>query len=86
MISDDAKYIIFDNGLNYVPIVFANFVEHETMAKCFPPHWVPISAGFVTMLAEERLLADGESRSLNLKALPGDTKMISRMLFGKGHR
>ena len=85
MISDDSKYIVFDNGLNDVPIVFPNFIEHSVIAASFP-NWKPISAGFVTPARDEQVVAHGGSTSLNLKSKKIDSILLSKLIQGKNAR
>lgn len=79
MFSTDAKYIIFDTGLNYVPIVFPNHVQHGSMALILG-QWKPERAGFVNITADGTVAAYGESISLKLKSNPElDSKIIAKM-------
>jgi len=82
MLSTDAKYIIFDTGLNYVPVIFPNHVQHGSMALMLG-QWNPERAGFVRIDDNGSVVAHGESISLMLKSNPElDSKMLSK-LFNK---
>ena len=77
-----AKYIIYDDGLTDVVIIFPNHIQHNSMAMMLGCE--PISAGFVeidgTRSDEPRAIAFGESVSLGLKSRPQDSKIIQEML------
>ena len=77
-----AKYIIYDDDLLDIAIVFPNHIQHNTMATMIGCK--PISAGFVeidgTKNDEPRAIAFGESISLGLKSRPQDSKIIQKML------
>jgi hypothetical protein len=80
MLSKDAKYIIFDTGLNYVPIVFPNHVQHGSMALMLG-QWNPERAGFVRVEDDGSVVAHGESISLKLNSDPElDSKLLAKML------
>jgi hypothetical protein len=82
MFTKDAKYIIFDTGLNYVPVIFPNHVQHGSMALMLG-QWNPERAGFVRIDDNGSVVAHGESISLMLKSNPElDSKMLSK-LFNK---
>jgi hypothetical protein len=82
MISKDAKYIVFDNGLNYVPIVFPNYVTHNSIAMMFGS-WTAEGAGFVRVDSDGTVEAYGRSVGLNLDSNPDiDTKLLTK-LFNK---
>ena len=80
MFTKDAKYIIFDTGLNYVPIIFPNHVQHGSMALMLG-QWTPERAGFVRVEDDGSVVAHGESISLKLKSDPElDSKLLAKML------
>lgn len=82
MISKDAKYIIFDTGLNYNPVIFPNHVQHGSMAMMLG-QWTPERAGFVRVDEHGNVVAYGESISLGLKSNPEiDNKLLAK-LFNK---
>jgi hypothetical protein len=78
-VNDNPKYIIFDNGLSDVPILFPHFVEHATVAAMFPS-WKPESAAYVDLYAEGGPQPYGQSVSLNLTVGPSDAKLIAKMI------
>ena len=71
-----AKYIVFeiDTG-RFHPALFPRAIEHSKFAGMMPDHYKPVSAGFVTMGLE----CFGESMSLGLESIEGDTKLIRDM-------
>ena len=77
-----AKYIIYDDDLLDVAVIFSNHIQHDSMAMTIGCK--PISAGFVeidgTKNGEPRAIAFGESVSLGLKSRPQDSKIIQKML------
>lgn len=79
-----AKYIIYDDGLNDVAVIFPNHVNHNNMAMMLGCK--PISAGFVeidgTKSDDPQAVAFGHSVSLGLKSRPEDSKIIQKMLVG----
>jgi len=80
MFSTDAEYIIFDTGLNYVPVIFPNHVQHGSMALIIG-QWKPERAGFVRVEDDGSVVAHGESISLKLKSEPElDSKLLAKML------
>lgn len=82
MISKDAKYIVFDNGLNYVPIVFPNYVNHNSIAMMFGS-WAAERAGFVRVNDDGTVEAHGRSVSLNLDSDPAIDSRLLNKLFNK---
>ena len=79
MSSNDAKYIVFDTGLDDCPIIFPNTVTHSTVAMTFSA-WMPLSAGFVKVNDDGSLTAYGESVSIKLKSNPKtDNKILAKM-------
>lgn len=77
--SKDAKYIVFDNGLNDVPVVFPHHIEHSTIAAQLQ-HWTILSAGYVTF-SPDGPSCHGESISLGVKSRTReDTLLIIREL------
>ena len=79
MISTDPKYIIFDNGLDDIAIVFPNAVQHATIEDMMGS-WAARSAGFVRIGADGQCVAHGESLSLKLKSQEEDSKILTKML------
>ena len=79
MLGKDAKYIIFDDGLNYVPIIFPNHVQHNSVAMMFGS-WKPERAGFVSINESGDVIAHGKSISLGLDSRPEiDNKLLAKM-------
>lgn len=82
MFTKDAKYVIFDDGANYFPVIFPNHIQHNNMAAMLSP-WVLERAGFVSIDQDGSLTAHGESISLRLKSRPEiDNKLLAK-LFDK---
>lgn len=81
MISRDAKYVIFDNGLDDVPVIFPNHITHNTMAMMIG-HWKPVRAGFVRVDAGTGTVeAYGNSTSLRLSSdREVDSQLIRQLL------
>jgi hypothetical protein len=77
--AENPKYIIFDNGLSDIPILFPHFIEHSTIAAMFPT-WKAESAAFVNLYAEDGPQPYGNSTSLNLTVGESDAKLIAKML------
>lgn len=75
-----AKYIVFDDPLNFVAVVFPNFINHSDIASdlrySIGP---PVSAGFVRW-EDGKPVAYGRSESLNLDCAPIDTKLIRKQI------
>lgn len=75
---DRAKYIILENSMLEVPIIFPMHVKHCDMAHMFRGINV-LSAGFV-QLQEGQLVAFGESLTLKIQSRPEDTALLQRIL------
>ncbi len=72
------KYIVLDNDLNVIPIIFPDFVKHD-MIHMYLGGKV-ISAGFIHFI-QGRLECYGESISLKVKARPEeDTELVNKMI------
>ena len=82
MLTRDAKYIIFDDGLNDIPMIFPNHVQHNSMAFVLAP-WTPISAGFVRINEQGAVEAYGQSIGLQLKSRPETDNKLLAKLFNK---
>ena len=73
------KYVVVDNGLYDLPVIFPETVLHNEMA--FKIGGMPLRAGFVKVRDGE-VICYGESISLDLKSDPvEDAKLISRFLI-----
>lgn len=82
MFTKDAKYIIFDSELSYVPVVFPSHVQHNSMAMMLG-QWAPDTAGFVRIDEQGNVIAYGESVSLKLKSDPVRDNKLLAQLFNK---
>lgn len=68
-----AKYIVFETDTGKIhPTLFPRAIKHSAFARMMPEHYKPVSAGFVTMGLE----CFGESTSLGLPSLEGDTLLV----------
>ena len=81
MLTRDMKYIIYDDGLADVAILFPNHIQHGSMAMMLAAN--PISAGFVKFEATPdgvKPVCFGESVSLkNLSSRPDlDSEIIAQ--------
>lgn len=77
----NAKYIIWDDGLNECVMIFSNHLNHAQVA--FSMGIEPISAGFVEFQSNPpdptiKAVVSGESVSLKLKSRPEDSAIIQR--------
>lgn len=78
----DTKYIVWDDGLNEVPIIFPSTVTHKDMARPFRGNIV--SAGFVMFGVEAGLpiaYAYGKSESLNIDSRKEDSILITKAIL-----
>jgi len=75
---DRAKYIMFDNGLMQVPIIFPIVIGHSEMGRNFP-NWNVVSAGFVQW-TKDGIFAFGDSITLKVKSRPEDTTYMRKYL------
>ncbi len=83
-----AKYIIIEKEVEgkdnvETAILFENFIEHKTMAKC---HKKVLSAGFFSEVVENQdvdVAVFGFSTSLQLGTRMVDPLVIKRILQGK---
>jgi hypothetical protein len=73
-----AKYIIWDDGITECAIIFNNHLKHVDMV--FKLMVEPISAGFV-LINDSKVVAYGESVSLNIRSRAEDSEIIQRILF-----
>lgn len=81
---NNMKYIVFNNGMNDIPIIFPNFIEHNVMAEKFTP-WTPIRAGFIAFDWDGGLNCYGDSFTLKLKSNSKiDNCLINKALSYKG--
>ena len=90
------KYIIIDNGLEELPFIFSDLVNHNDMERALQRlvHGDTVSAGFVVIKHEEvgshymegdptfetHFVCYGESISLDLKSRPEDSDVLNRVL------
>lgn len=87
------KYIIIDNGLEELPFIFSDLVNHNDMERALQRlvHGDTVSAGFVVIkqdpvegTIEPTLQVSfgcyGESISLDLKSRPEDSDVLNRVL------
>jgi len=70
------KYIIIDNGLAEVIIVFPDLVQHGNVAMGFDK---VVSAGFIIM-TDGNYQCYGSSFSLKINSRPDDTIIANRQL------
>lgn len=69
------KYIVVDNGLLEVIIVFPDILQHRDVAQSFGD---VVSGGFITK--EDEFICYGESISLGLKSRREDTDIANQQL------
>lgn len=81
------KYVMFDNGVAEVPVVFPPAICHITMAlgvtsqeEC--KHYRLVSAGFVDIGMSCH--AYGKSETLNISSRPEDSEVISMYPYMHG--
>lgn len=76
------KYIVFENSDgDRNPVIFPRLINHDSMARLCEGLGKPVSAGFIQEVNENGTIeANGRSISLNLSALPDDTKLIYKFL------
>lgn len=72
------KYIIINNGLQDIPIMFADLIPHISMQELMVnskefPHCKCVSAGFILL---PECTCFGESTTLNLKSRLIDSDII----------
>ncbi len=74
------KYIVFDDPLNVVVVIFPNFINHSDISSdlCYTIG-PPISAGFVRW-EDGKPVAYGRSESLNLDCASIDTNLIRKQI------
>lgn len=73
------KYVVFDNGLSDVPMVFPGIEKHSDIALRF--NWPVLSGGFVRVV-NDQVVCYGESISLNVKSRPEeDARLIQQFLM-----
>lgn len=82
----DLKYIMFNNGHNDIPIIFADIIPHIVMAELVTKHhdcksFKLVSAGFIQM---ESVSCYGDSDSLKIKSRICDTEIIQYYSYDHG--
>lgn len=72
------KYVMFDNGLNEIPLLFPEYVNHGDVANL--TGMTPVSAGFVEFQSNPegpiKAICYGQSIGLNLRADENDGDII----------
>lgn len=74
------KYIIFDNGVYEYAIIFANFIEHNSIALKIKDE--AVGAGFFR-IEDNHVVIFGESVSLGIKPRSVDASIVHKAIFGK---
>ena len=74
------KYIIVDDGLNDVPYIFPEHVEHTLMASWV--HGKVVSAGFIS-IADNKFQCYGRSAGLGIIARIEDNDIVNRCIGAK---
>ena len=79
-----SKYVIFDNSLYAVPVIFSEFMNHNEVAAAIQIHAYggkPISAGFC-FIEDGKYKCYGESKSLRIKSRPEEDARILNKYLG----
>lgn len=87
MFTWDCKYIVYDDGMLDVAILFPNHMDHSRMSMALACS--PVSAGFVRIEQDPfSVVCHGDSHTLgNLSSRPEeDAEIITRMLRISGQR
>ncbi len=72
------KYIVVDDGMNEVIVVFPELLQHNDVAKGFP---LVVSGGFIDFVFG-KFRCHGKSTSLGLEARREDAVIANRQLAG----
>lgn len=73
------KYVVLDNGLNDIPLIFPGLESHANIAMHF--NWPIVSAGFVKV-NDNKVICYGKSVSLNANCRPDeDARLITKFLM-----
>lgn len=76
-----SKYIIYDTGMNVVPVIFSELQTHAEVAQAFYAHNKVIGAGFVFIDKDGKYACYGESVSLKVKSRgEEDSKFLNKYL------
>ena len=85
MIMNYMKYIMFDNGMYDVPVIFSNAEDHGDTARPYLNRgWQVLSAGMIDF-SPEGLRCYGDSHSLKVKARPEDSDIVNRMIGARDY-
>ncbi len=69
------KYIIIDNGMTEIPIIFSSALQHVVVASCLGSQI--ISAGFIQH-RPDGFVCHGKSVSLDVNSRPEDGEFMDR--------
>jgi len=77
------KYIIVDNGMNDIPFIFPDSIEHKAFFEMLGRGTI-VAAGFVTFSWDGGLSCYGNSASLGVSSREIDSTIINKTLGYKG--